>query len=115
MLKISLIDSRTQRRLVLEGALIPPWIAELKIAWEKACAGAQGRSLVLDLKNVTQIGVSGEEVLSELMNQGARFSSGGVFTKHILRELTRRKAGGKKPGRAAAQTAAVSPIAKEAK
>ncbi len=101
MLKISLIDSRTQRRLVLEGALISPWIAELKIAWERACAGAQGRNLVLDLKNVTQIGVSGEEVLSELMNQGARFSSGGVFTKHILRELTRRKADGNKPGRTA--------------
>ncbi len=109
MLKISLIDSRTQRRLVLEGALIPPWIAELKIAWEKACAGAQGRHLVLDLKNVTLISANGEEALSELMNQGARFSSGGVFTKHILRELTRRKAGGNKPGCAAA----VSPLVKE--
>jgi hypothetical protein len=33
MLKISMVDSRTQRRLVIEGALISPWLAELKRAW----------------------------------------------------------------------------------
>ncbi len=55
MLRISLIDSHTRRGLVLEGTLTSPWIAELKIAWERAYAGALGRDLFLDLKNVTYI------------------------------------------------------------
>jgi len=32
MLKISVIDRRTERRLVLEGKLIAPWVAELRTA-----------------------------------------------------------------------------------
>ncbi len=30
MLKISVVDSRIERRLVLEGKLIAPWVAELR-------------------------------------------------------------------------------------
>ncbi len=113
MLKSFLIDSRTRRRLVLEGALTSPWITELKIAWEKTFAGAQ--DLALDLKNVTHISANSGELLSELMSEGAKFYIGGVFTRHILRTLPRRKGSVDKPGRTAAQTAAVSPNAKETK
>ncbi len=113
MLKSSLIDSRTRRHLVLEGALTSPWITELKIAWEKTFAGAQ--DLALDLKNIIHISANSGETLSELMSESVRLSAGGVFTKHILRKLTRPKGSVDKPGRTAAQTAAVSPNAKEAK
>ncbi len=37
----------------------------------------------------TRITAESEEVLSELVKEGAKFSSGGVLTKHILQQLTR--------------------------
>jgi len=36
MLKISLIDSPRQRRLIVEGRLIAPWAAELRSGYEEA-------------------------------------------------------------------------------
>ena len=90
MLKISVIDSRAQRRLVLEGTLIPPWVAELSTAWKAANADPQGRALIIDLVNVSAISPEGETVLMQLMNDGARFRCRGVLTKHVIQQLTRR-------------------------
>ena len=90
MLRISLIDSRTQRRLILEGRLIAPWATELRNASEKARADLNGRELVIELKHMTAISQEGENVILELINEGVKFCSRGVFTKHVFRELTRR-------------------------
>jgi hypothetical protein len=90
MLRISVIDSRTQRRVVIEGTLVEPWMAELRNSWQAAKADLQGRKLVLDLKNVTRIGEEGERVLSDLVKECSSFSSNGVLTKYLLRQLARR-------------------------
>jgi hypothetical protein len=90
MLKISVIDGRRQCRLILEGKLIAPWAAELKTACDRARADLDGRNLVVDLKHLTAISPEGENLLLELMNDGVKFRSDGVFTKHILRQLARR-------------------------
>src|SRR5207302_5993750 len=63
MFKISVIDTRAQRRLVLEGKLIAPWTGELESAWRSAREQLQGRKLVIDLTNVTVIGPDGEKTL----------------------------------------------------
>ena len=90
MLKISIVDSGAQRRLVLEGALIPPSLMDLRTAWLRAMAGKQGRRIVLVFRNVTYISAEGEAALWDLMNRGVRFSSGGFPTKHVLRQLIRK-------------------------
>jgi hypothetical protein len=90
MLKISVIDSRTQRRVVIEGTLVEPWMAELRNSWQAAKADLQGRKLVLDLMNVTRIGEEGERALSELVKEGASFSSSGVLMKFLLQQLARK-------------------------
>ncbi len=90
MLKISIFDSLGQRRLVLEGALSAPWVDELSRAWATAHADLQNRKLVIDLKNVTAISRDGENAILKLMSEGAKFRSGGVFTRYVLRELARR-------------------------
>jgi hypothetical protein len=90
MLKISVIDSRTERRLVLEGKLIAPWVAELRTEWKAANEGIEGRALVVDLRNVTVISQEGENALLELMREGAKFRCSGVVTKHLIKELVRR-------------------------
>jgi hypothetical protein len=90
MLKISVIDSRTERRLLLEGKLIAPWVAELRTAWKAANGGLEGRALVVDVGNVTVISQEGENALLELMSEGAKFRCRGVLTKHVIQQLTRR-------------------------
>ena len=35
MLKISVTDTRTQRRLILEGSLVDPWVGELRTTYVK--------------------------------------------------------------------------------
>ena len=89
MLKISIIDSKAQRRLVVEGKLIAPWTAELHSAWRKATTDLKGRELVVDVKGLTAITEDGEKVLMEQMKAGVRFRSSGVFTKQVLKRLAR--------------------------
>lgn len=87
MLKISIFDTQDQRRLVVEGKLIAPWAAELRNVWRKATADLNGRELVVDVNGLTAITEDGEQVLLELMKEGARFHSSGVFTKWVLKCL----------------------------
>lgn len=89
MLKISIFDTASQHRLVLEGKLIAPWVAELNSVCGKSAADPDDRELVIDVRNVTAISEDGENVLLKLMNQGAKFRC-GVFTKHVLKQLARR-------------------------
>jgi hypothetical protein len=90
MLKISIVDSHTQRRLILEGRLVAPWVAELKTAWRRAKADCDGRELVIDMENVMVVSQEAENTLMQMMNDGARFRSSGVLTKHVLQQLKRR-------------------------
>ena len=90
MLRISICDGRNQRRLLLEGKLIPPWPTELRTACEKAKADLDGRELIIEMNNLSAISPEGENVLLELLSEGIKFRCHGVFTKLILRQLARR-------------------------
>jgi hypothetical protein len=90
MLKISLIDSPRQRRVVVEGKFIAPWAAELRNACQEASADLRNRELVIEMKHVTTIGQEAQNVIVDLLNRGIKFRCNGVFTKHVLRQLTRR-------------------------
>jgi hypothetical protein len=90
MLKISTVETRAERRLVVEGKLIPPWVGELRKSWSVAAADLNGRKLVVDLTHATVIGPEGEEALLGLMQEGARFSGCGVLTKHMLKAMAAR-------------------------
>ena len=90
MLKISLVDNARQRLVIVEGKLVAPWTAELRAACQEARADLDGRELVIEMKHVTTISQEGENVILELINEGIRFRCHGVFTKLVLKELTRR-------------------------
>jgi len=90
VLKISILDTPNQRRLMLEGRLIAPWTAELRNVWKAAQADLHDRELVIDLKNLTAISEDGETALLELLSEEIKFWASGVFTKHVLKQLVRR-------------------------
>lgn len=87
MLRISVVEGRSQRRLVVEGKLVAPWADELKSAYQQANADLNGRELVIDVKCLTAINADGENVLLELLKEGACFRSAGLFTKYVLKRL----------------------------
>ena len=93
MLKISIIEGDTQRRLIVEGKLVGPWAAELRGACEKANTDLFNRRLVIDMRHVTAISQEGENVLFELIQKGIKFRCRGVFTKHVLKQVARRANG----------------------
>jgi hypothetical protein len=90
MLRISLVDSARQRRLIVEGKLIAPWAAELRNSCQQASTDLRGRELVVEMKHITRISQEGENVILELIKAGIRFRCDGVFTKYLVKELTRR-------------------------
>ena len=90
MLRISILDTPSQRRLLIEGKLIGPWAAELARVWRQATIDLHGRALIIDAKGLTAITEDGENVLLELMKEGASFRSSGVFTKQVLKRLARK-------------------------
>jgi hypothetical protein len=92
MLKISIIEGHTERRLIVEGKLVGPWVAELRNASENVNTDL-GRKLVIDLRHVTAISQEGENVLLELIRKGVKFRCRGVFTKHVLKQVARRANG----------------------
>jgi hypothetical protein len=93
MLKISIIEGHTRRRLIVEGKLVGPWAAELRGACEQANADLFGRTLVIEMQHVTAISQEGENVLFEMIQKGIKFRCRGVFTKHVLKQVARRANG----------------------
>jgi hypothetical protein len=88
--KISIVDTRSQRKLIVEGTLIGAWIAELGTTWRKASKELCGRKLVIDLSDVTVISREAEDAIVDLMKKGVNFSCWGVLTKHVLKQLARK-------------------------
>lgn len=91
MLKISILDTPKHRQLRLEGRLVAPWTVELRSACEEAKAALRNRELVVDLRCLTAISEDGEKVLLDLLNQGVRFRSSGVFTKLVMKQLSHKQ------------------------
>ena len=89
--KISIVDTRLRRTLVVEGTLVGPWIAELGTTWRNASHDLDRRKLVIDLRNLSVISREGEEAIFDLIKKGAKFTCGGVLTRYVLKQLARKK------------------------
>jgi anti-anti-sigma regulatory factor len=87
MLRITVIERLTERILVLEGKLTKPYIAEVESAWQKACGASPVCSCVVDLRNTTFIDQSGERILLDMKQNGARFIACGVSTTDQLHRI----------------------------
>jgi anti-anti-sigma regulatory factor len=87
MLKITMIETEVQRKLILAGRIVEPWTAELSRAWGRACDSLGGRKVVVDLSSVTVISRDGTRVLHEMMNHGVEFICRGVYVSHVVRNL----------------------------
>lgn len=87
MLRITIHEHESPRRLQLEGRLAGPWVMEAENAWQSA--HVCGESLVADLSGVTGIDEPGLRLLRSMHGAGANFIATGVEMKALLREITK--------------------------
>ena len=93
MFRITVVESPSEEKWILQGQLTEKFASELSANWQASMDRCLDRPRVVDLNDVTLIDKSGEEVLSQMIHQGARFVATGVYTKHLLEELQTRTAG----------------------
>jgi len=87
MLRITKIDSASEQRLILEGLLTEPWIADLSSHWEETRRAHPERKFMVDLRGVMRINSAGEGALALMKAQGAEFLASGIRMKHVIEGL----------------------------
>jgi anti-anti-sigma regulatory factor len=87
MLKITIIETATDRRWIVEGRLVGPWVNELRTTWKRAHRSQDKRACIIDLNDVTLIDKSGERLLRAMSEKGAQLMAGGLYVKHVLEQL----------------------------
>jgi hypothetical protein len=90
VLKITTIQNGDERKLILEGQLIEPWVTEFKKTWLEANQLANGQKLVVDLCEVTVVSSQAETLLLEIRRAGGQFICGGILNKHLVRQIDRK-------------------------
>jgi anti-anti-sigma regulatory factor len=91
VLRITIADEPEEQRWTLQGRLSGPWVAQLKSNWEKSHSQNGNRNCVVDASGVTFVDLDGERVLATMIKDGAQFIASGVYTKHILEILEKRR------------------------
>jgi anti-anti-sigma regulatory factor len=91
VLRITINDEPTEQRWILQGRLSGPWVAQLKSNWQKSHGQNGNRKCVVDVSNVTFVDLDGERVLDAMVKDGAQFIATGVYTKHVLETLEKRR------------------------
>jgi hypothetical protein len=91
VLRITINDETVEQRWTLQGRLSGPWVAQLKSNWKKSHGLNGHRDCVVDVSGVTFVDLDGERVLATMMRDGAKFIATGVYTKHVLEILEKRR------------------------
>jgi anti-anti-sigma regulatory factor len=91
VLKITIVETATDRRWILQGRLVGPWVNELRTAWKRAHSGHDTRACIIDLNDVTFIDKCGERLLRAMSKKGAQLVARGMYVKHVLQQLQERR------------------------
>ena len=88
MLRITLSETASEQRWILEGRLTRGTIEDLVANWRANRGRAPTQRCVVDLNQVTFIDRDGEQVLLMMIRDGAEFLASGLYTSHLLRSLS---------------------------
>ncbi len=94
MLRITVTESTSEQRWILQGRLTGSTVEELITSWRANQRCQPSQSCVVDLNEITSIDKDGEQVLLMMLRDGAKFVATGLYTKHLLESLSVQDAGG---------------------
>lgn len=86
MLKITFHETPTEKRWILHGRLVGPWVAELRTSWKKTHRDHGERTWIVDLSDVTFIDQRGERLLRTMSKAGTQFIATGIYIRHLLQQ-----------------------------
>ena len=90
MLRISVFETATQCWVILKGRMVGTGLTRLRTMCTHLKSKANGRALVIDMKDVMLISQEGENLLLQLINNGTKLRVEGVLAKCLLQQLARR-------------------------
>jgi len=91
VLKITIVETATDRRWIVQGRLVGPWVNELRTTWKRALRSQDNRPCIIDLNDITFIDKSGERLLRAMSKKGAQLIARGLYVKHVLLQLQERR------------------------
>jgi len=87
VLKITMTETPTERKWIVQGRLVGPWVSELRTTWKRAHRSQDKRACIIDLDDVTSIDKSGERLLRAMSKKGAQLIARGLYVKHVLEQV----------------------------
>ena len=87
MLKISIVDTPTEHRIVLIGKLVGPWIRELQKVWDQAQPQLGNRRCVVNMNDVTLIDGNADGLLLTMSKQGAELVANNMQNRWLIKAL----------------------------
>ncbi|HYA63507.1 MAG TPA: hypothetical protein VED66_09900 [Candidatus Sulfotelmatobacter sp.] len=90
MLRTMITDTPFEQKWVLQGRLCGQWAEDLKEKWESTRSARKGRRCAIDLEDVTCVDSKGEDVLLEMVIEGATLLASRAYMKHVLESLQQR-------------------------
>jgi len=87
VLKISVTETKTELRWILEGRLAGPWVTELRKSWKSKQRSRKGRACIVDLNDVISVDVAGEDLLRDLLKRGAQLVGTPLYLRYLPQRL----------------------------
>jgi len=87
MMKIEIQEAGDQIVLQVEGRLAGAFAAELENCWQTTRAAQPGRTISVDLKNVTCVDRAGRYLLQMMHRNGVPFLRAGLAVQDILEQI----------------------------
>ena len=88
MLRITVTETTSEQRWILQGRLTGSTVEELITSWRANRRCQPSRSCVVDLNEITSIDKDGEQALLMMLRDGAKLVATGLYTKHLLESLS---------------------------
>lgn len=88
MLKISTEKSGEDVKLVLEGSLSGPWVAEVERVWRRTSTDRKSQRVRVDLSGVTFVSDEGRQLLEQICASGVEIVSSDLLTKAMADDLS---------------------------
>jgi hypothetical protein len=86
MLRITTHSTADSVTFQLEGRLVGPWVTELHDCWRRTPYDGE-RAVHIDLRAVTYVDAAGEELLTDLYQQGADLLAIDCQMKALVAEI----------------------------
>jgi anti-anti-sigma regulatory factor len=87
LLRITIQNDQGVTQFILEGKLAGACVCELEKCWQNSIVKQSPAQVVIDLTNVTYVDNSGRELLSQMFQEGTRFTARLLMPKSIIQEI----------------------------